>query len=144
MPTNCNFYILTDARENGRFLFCCALIEKLNAHGHRIYVHCQDKNDAVQFNNLLWTYKDISFIPHCLSGEYDLVDCPVQIGFQAPSAEFNDILIFLSALSDVPDFYKQFSRTVEIVNKNPFIKERLRMHFQYYRSQGNEIKAHTL
>lgn len=144
MQANCNFYVLPDARENGRFLFCCALIEKLNAHGHCVYVHCQNQEEALHFNDLLWTYKDISFIPHSLSGEHSADDAPVQIGFDEPPAGFKDVLIFLSVASDIPDFCMGFERVVEIVNQEPFIKDSLRAKYQVYRSKKYVIKSHTL
>lgn len=147
MPVNCNFYVLSDAHENGRFLFACALIEKLYAHGHRVYVHCENQQDLTHVNTLLWTYKDISFIPHSLSGENTLEDSPIQLGINEPGSNFNDIndvLVFLSLSPNVPVFYQQFSRVVEIVNADPAIKESLRMRYQYYRSQDCEIKTHQI
>ncbi len=144
MQKTCNFYILPNARNDGRFLFCCALIEKLYAHGHKVYVHCQQAHDVSKFNDLLWTYKEESFIPHCLSGEYSLEDCPIQIGVNPPPSSFQDVLIFLSVLPQVPGFYQQFSRIIEIVDAEPGTKETLREHFQFYRSQNIEIKTHQL
>ncbi len=144
MPASCNFYILSSARENGRFLFCCALIEKLYMHGHRVYVHCQNDAEASRFSELLWTYKDISFIPHSLSGECSIEDCPVEIGFNDPSKDYQDVLILLSVLPTIPNFYSQFSRIVEIVDENPTVKEILREHYQQYRTQGLEVKTHRI
>ncbi len=144
MPAACNFYILQDARENGRLLFCCALIEKLHAKNHRAYVHCQNEAEALAFNDLLWAYKDIGFIPHGLAGEHPASDCPIQIGFDNPPADFQDILILLKISPELPDFYSSFNRIVEIVDQNPETKETLRMHYQVYRAQGCEIKTHTL
>jgi DNA polymerase-3 subunit chi len=144
MPAACNFYMLKNARLDGRFLFACALIEKLYARGHQVYIHCQHAEEAARFNELLWTYKDTSFIPHGLSGEHSLEDCPIQIGFREPSEPFNDVLIFLSAIPDVPNFYTNFSRIVEIVDSESTIKEVLRKHYQYYRSQGLDVKTHEV
>lgn len=144
MPKHCNFYILPHARENGRFIFCCALIEKLYAQGHKVYVHCRDREEASRFNDFLWTYKDISFIPHSLSGEQSVENSPIQIGFTAPSSEFKDVLIFLSVSSELSSFCAQFDKIVEIVNAEPMIKEALRLRFQHYRSQGYEIKTHPI
>lgn len=144
MLTTCNFYILSNARENGRFLFCCALIEKLYAHHHKVYVYCQQPHEAAQFNELLWTFKEESFIPHSLVGEHTIEDSPIQIGLQAPSPEFHDVLILLTAIPKVPDFYQQFSRIVEIVDPEPSTKEILRDHYQFYRSQQVEIKTHQV
>lgn len=149
MQTICNFYVLKNARENGRFLFCCALIEKLYGQGHRVYVHCQDADEATHFNELLWTYKDISFIPHSLSGEYSAEACPIQIGFGAVPKDFNvedfkDTLIFLSVMSNLPALYQNFSRIVEIVDSDPTTKTVLREHYQQYRAHGIEIKTHQI
>lgn len=149
MQTICNFYILSNARKDGRLLFCCALIEKLYAHGHKIYVYCQQSHEASQFNELLWTFKEESFIPHSiyLTNQNDtctIEDCPIQIGCQEPAAVFNDVLILLTALPEVPHFYNRFSRVVEIVDTEPSTKDILRNHYQFYRSQNVDIKTHQI
>lgn len=144
MLKTCNFYLLKNARKDGRFLFCCSLIEKLYANGHKVYVHCQDVYEASQFNELLWTFKEESFVPHCLTGEHEIEDCPIQIGCNPPSLSFQDVLIFLSAIPQVPEFYTQFSRVVEIVDADPNIKDVLREHYQFYRAQNIEVKTHQI
>jgi DNA polymerase-3 subunit chi len=144
MLKTCNFYILPNARQDGRFLFCCALIEKLYAHGHKVYVHCQQAHEAAHFNDLLWTYKEESFIPHGLMEEYPIEDCPVQIGFNSPTPTFQDVLLFLTPTPQVPEFYQQFSRIIEIVDAEPGTKETLREHYQFYRSQNIEVKTHQI
>lgn len=144
MLKTCNFYILPNARKDGRFLFCCALIEKLYSKKHIVYVHCQQAHEASQFNELLWTFKEESFVPHCMVGEYDIEDCPIQIGFNCPPSTFQDVVIFLGVIPQVPEFYQQFARVVEIVDAEPNTKETLREHYQFYRAQDIEVKTHQI
>lgn len=143
MPTNCNFYILSDAREDGRFLFSCALIEKLYGKKHQVYVHCQHQEEAHRFSQLLWSYKETSFIPHGLIGEYSSEDSPIQIGFNQEVPK-GDIILFLSVEPLIPDFVDQFKRVVEIVTPDPLIKKTLRERYQQYRDRGHEIKTYPV
>lgn len=145
MPTSCNFYVLPDADNHKRLLFCCALIEKICAHGHSIYVHCTNQDEAERFDALLWTFKDVSFIAHGLCGQYSLADAPVQIGCEKPPISASmDVLIFLAVSSELPDFYTQFGRVVDIVNQDAVTKEKLRLRYQKYRSLGLVVNTHTI
>jgi len=138
-----DFYIIRETSQQGRFSFCCALIEKIYLHQRKIYVYCDEPYQASELDNILWTYKDISFIPHCLSGSQPLADSPVQIGHTPPPEIFNDILINLSlASAEIPGFYRQFERIIEIVHQDDKTKELLRLRYQNYRAQQCAIKTH--
>jgi len=149
MQKHCSFYILSDAASERRLFFCCALIEKIYAQGnHKMTIHCQTQEDAIIFNDTLWTYKDISFIPHSLVGEEYHQKCPIQIGWtDSASASIeasNDILILLSISPTPPPFHTEFEHIIEIVNQDPVIKDTLRTRYQHYRTCGYDIKTHTI
>lgn len=144
MPASCNFYILPDAASERRFLFCCSLIEKIAEQNPLIYVHCQHQEEAEQFSDLLWSYSETSFLPHCIVGEYPLDESPIQIGWNPPPGNYHGILLFLAASPDLPDFHQQFERIVDVVNQDSLIKEALRVRYQRYRECGYEIKTHKV
>lgn len=150
MQNNCNFYILSDARENGRFLYACFLIEQaigINSEDETaernnkpIYVHCQNEQEACQFDDLLWSYKETSFIPHSLvTADFSIEDAPVQIGFSEPPKDFTDTLICLSIMPTLQDFCAQFSTIIEIVDQKSEVKEALRLRYQHYRTLGYNL-----
>ncbi len=137
-----DFY-LTDTPEPGSiWLLACRIIEKAYARGHRVFIHCNHQKDAEYLDELLWTYKDDSFIPHNLQGEGPEPPPPVQIGFDKEPRGFSDILINLS--DSIPTYASRFNRVIELVSAAEEAKIISRDHYRAYRAKGYELKMHTI
>lgn len=141
-PIRIDFYLLGSEQPQDCWLFTCRLIEKAYTKGHKIYIHCSHQNDAELLDELLWTYKADSFIPHNLQGEGPEPPPPVQIGFDKEPRGFNDIVINLA--KEIPPFYRKFKRVIELVPNLESEKEISRSHYKTYRSQGCEIHIHDI
>jgi DNA polymerase-3 subunit chi len=137
-----DFYILEENNQQAREFFACRLIEKAYARKHRVYVECNDKSHAEEVDDLLWCYKDESFIPHNIQNEGPIPPPPIQLGYAAEPRGFDDILINLS--NKVPNFYQRFKRIIEIISNDEAIKSQGREHYKYYRQQGFSIQTHQI
>jgi DNA polymerase-3 subunit chi len=137
-----DFYIITENNFNSRIQFACRLIEKAYQQKHRIFIHTANKQQAHAIDEMLWTYRDDSFLPHHLLGEGPEPTPPIQIGYDKNPEKHRDILINLS--STVPEFYAQFQRILEIVTSDTETQNDTREHFRFYRSQGLNISTHKL
>jgi hypothetical protein len=64
--TRVGFYIIenTDARSRQRLAL--RLTDKAHQRGHRIFIHCQAEAEARELDELLWTFRPASFLPHAL------------------------------------------------------------------------------
>lgn len=141
-PVRVDFYLLPSEQPHHRWLFACRLIEKAYKKNHKIYIHCANQQDAELLDELLWTFKEDSFIPHNLQGEGPEPPPPVQIGFEKEPRGFNDLLINLA--SDVPSYYFKFKRVIELVSNDMNEKEQSRSHYKFYRSQQCELYTHPI
>ncbi len=137
-----DFYIFSEGNANTRLQLACRLIEKAYKNRHRVYIHAENQPEAHQLDELLWTYREDSFIPHNLYGEGPEPAPPIQIGFDAQPEKHRDILINLS--SNIPTFYHQFNRVLELVPNDAALQESARNRFRQYRQQGFEIKTHKM
>lgn len=137
-----DFYILPEANANARLLFACRVIEKAYKQQHRIYIHTEDKTEAHKLDELLWTYRDDSFLPHNIYGDGPDPAPPIQIGIDATPEKHRDILINLG--TQVPAFYTQFQRVLELIAHDNTSQEAGRERYRAYRSQGFEINTHKL
>lgn len=137
-----DFYILPQHDVATCYTLACRLTEKAYRQKHRIYIHAPDQAIAHHIDDLLWTFRDESFIPHNLYGEGPTPPPPIQIGFQVTPEQHRDILINLSA--EIPPFYPQFRRVIEIVCQDATWREQARQHFKLYREQGCELQSHKL
>lgn len=137
-----DFYILPETNTKARFELACRLIEKAYKNRHRVFVHTDSQQDAHLLDEMLWTYKDDSFIPHNLYGDGPEPAPPIQIGFMATPEKHRDILLNLT--KDIPPFYQQFHRVLELIPAVPELQERGRENYKMYRAAGHEITTHKL
>ncbi|RMX03843.1 DNA polymerase III subunit chi [Legionella jordanis] len=137
-----DFYLLKDSEEQSPWLLACRLLEKAYLRNHRVFVFCSNQEDAYRLDELLWTFKDNSFIPHNLQGEGPEPPPPIQIGYQGEPRGFNDILLNLS--HEIPTFYGRFRRIMEIVSNNEAAKAVSRNHYREYRMKQCEIHTHEI
>lgn len=142
MSTRVDFYILTSKNKQETLLFACKLLEKIYSQQHRCYVHCSNEAEAHSLDELLWTYNDISFIPHNLYGEGPTPAPAIQIGHQLIPTEHRDILFNLN--TELPASFQRFRRVIELVPDIEENKLKARDKFKHYREQQCELTTHDL
>lgn len=142
LPIRVDFYLLSSEQPEDLSLLVCRLIEKAYSRGHRVFILCEDQQRAEYLDELLWTFKEDSFIPHNLQGEGPEPPPPVQIGFGPEPRNFNDILINLSGA--VPDFCNRFKRIIELVSALESEKELSRLRYKDYRARGFALHTHHI
>lgn len=139
--TEVSFYILATEDTAQRELFACRLTEKAFGLGNRVWLQTSDEATAAALDDLLWSFKPTSFVPHALAA----VDssAPVLIGHGiAPPPP--DMALLINLGNGVPDFFSQFARTAEIVVQTPAIQQATRAHWRFYRDHGCPLQTHHL
>lgn len=137
-----DFYLLKNDPPEARWLIACRLLEKAYLRGHRVFVFCENEADAKHVDELLWTYKEESFIPHNLQGEGPEPPPAVQIGYGQEPRAFNDILLNLA--QSIPSFHSRFRRIMEIVQDDEAAKEISRAHYREYKAKRFELHTHEI
>lgn len=141
-PIRVDFYLLASDAADAHWLVACRLLEKAYSKGHRVYVHCNSQLEAETLDELLWTFKDASFIPHNLQGEGPEPPPAVQIGYAQEPRGYNDIL--LNMASNIPPFYGKFKRVMEIVPNLESEKEQSRQRYKEYRAKACVLQTHQI
>lgn len=137
-----DFYLLASNEASAARIFSCRLLEKAYLRGQNIFVYCNDRQEAEKLDELLWTFKENSFVPHHLQGEGPEPPPPIQIGYQTEPRGFNDILLNLA--TEIPAFYLRFRRIMEIVVHDEAAKTLGRAHYRTYRAQQCELYTHEI
>ena len=118
-------------------VFACRLCEKAMGQGMKIYIHTNSEKTAQDMDDLLWSFKPESFIPHVIVGLDEDLDAdeeiPVFIGFGTSCTVSATLLINLS--EEIPAFHDQFDRIAEIVPNQEAAKSKLREHWNIYKSK---------
>ena len=138
-----DFYILGQSGEQARQTFACRLAEKAYRLDNTVHIHTDSKAIAERIDELLWTFRDGSFVPHHLAGhaQQDLAS-PVTIGFGADDVEPRDLLINLG--DAIPECSDAFPRVAELVTSDEDCKQRSRKRFAEYREQGHQLETHKV
>lgn len=137
-----DFYVLQRPDERARQLFACRLAEKAYRLDHTVYLHTATEADATQLDELLWTFRDGSFVPHALAGETESASSPVTIGCVGDIDQARDVLINLC--DEIPPFADQFARVAELVTSDEECRRLSRKRFVEYRDQGHTIETHSI
>jgi DNA polymerase-3 subunit chi len=140
--TRIDFYILNENSRHDRFFLSCRITEKAWRQNHRIMIQTNSGQEARHMSQLLWTFRDQSFIPHELLPRADLKTTPVIIGWSDDAADECDVLINLA--TEIPHFFSRFERLVEIVDKDPAQREVSRDHYRYFQERGYPLTNHKL
>lgn len=140
--TRIDFYISPETQELARYQLACKLTEKAYKLGNKVYIHTESDKQAGQIDDLLWTFRDGSFIPHQTYSQDSQKSAPVLIGHDKEVPADADILINLA--QDIPDFFSQFDRVAELVNENPDARARARERYKFYRDRGYELNTYNL
>ena len=153
--TKIDFYILADNSINQRHHFACRLAEKAYKLGHQIYFHSDDNAQANALDQLLWSWRTSSFIPHQVEDFTNdtstdetnsmVQDSRVQIGFnETLSSATKHCGLMINLAQKVPEFFSRFERVSETVVNEPNITDCIRAHFRFYRDRGYPLQTHNL
>ena len=135
-----DFYILPENSNQQRF--ACSLVGKAWQSGNHVYIHTMRKEDAVMLDDLLWTFHDISFIPHVLVEQYEGDETPVYIGWNNKLPDNCQVMINLS--ETIPEFADRFERIAEIVAGNDEQRKKARDRYRDYRDRGYDLHDHKI
>ena len=138
-----DFYILRVSGEIARQQFACRLAEKAYRLENRVHIHVADRNKMQELDDLLWTFRDGSFVPHeILGATQDQPSSPVTIGYDSASQTGSDLLINLG--ESIPESASSFPRVAEVVTSDEDNKTQSRHRFVDYRAKGHTIETHKL
>ena len=137
-----DFYLLASARREDQLLVACRLADKAWQSGHRVFIHTAANETAAQLDDLLWTFRADSFIPHAISHSAADDAAPVLVGGDAAPEGPIDVLINLD--ERVPVAAERCTRLAEVVGSDPLSRESARKRYRLYRERGCSLHYHTL
>ena len=138
-----DFYVLSQSGEQARQLFACRLAEKAYKLEHTVHIHTGDEATAGRIDDLLWTFRDGSFVPHDrVRGGADEPRAPVTVGCDPGYAGPRDLLINLDDV--VPASAGAFPRIAELVTSDEDSKQKSRRRFVAYRDEGHDLETHNV
>jgi DNA polymerase III subunit chi len=139
---NVDFHLLTGATIEASGTAIGKIVEELYKQDKTIFIYTDNAGAAKWIDDLLWTFHDIGFIPHAMTGNKELEVAPVQISDYAPPLKNFDILINLAV--KVPSFFTEFSKIIEFIPENEELKKFGREKYKFYRDQKCNLQTLNL
>ncbi len=141
-----DFYIVRAAAAHERLRTACRLAEKAWRKGHRVFIHTDSNETARSLDDMLWSYRQDSFVPHALYGDCLKANAeslePVLVGDGTTQPADIDVLINLT--ETVPSFADSSTRIAEIVGAGKAARHAGRIRYRDYRDRGIPIQQHNL
>lgn len=139
-----DFYLLNTFAQEDVYRFICRLVDKAYLLKKRIYIQVNSDEEGQRLDELLWTFRDISFIPHIYLGINSTLDpnLSVNIANYKPSELEADILFNLS--HEVPTYFPEFSRIIEVVSEEKKNKNQSRQKYKFYKAQNCQLTMHNI
>ena len=138
--TRVGFYVVQAADQEQRLQVAARLADKAFQRGHRIFIHAADEAQARTLDELLWSFRPASFLPHGLQGQEH--SDTIAIGWGQEPLDHNDLLINLQL--DIPPFFSRFQRVAEVVTQDPHSLQALRESWKFYKERGYQLEKHDL
>jgi len=108
----------------------------------KLYVYAGAEEVAGHMDDLMWTFRDVSFLPHALDGSEGDDGEYITIGWG--EYERSDRQVMINLTSAVPSFIHRFERIVEFVPAGDTDRQLARNRYRQYRDAGCELHNHDL
>ena len=140
---NIDFYISSAPSIQASYAIVARLVAKAFQQQHRVYIHFDEPRQVEQVDGLLWSYNDISFLPHDIYQDTQASTSPIQLGCGAQAPQHHDDIL-INLARDIPQWHQQFQRILEVVYNDEQAKNTLRQHYSYYKNNGYSVQSHHL
>lgn len=140
-----DFYVLKGSGDAARNVFACRLAEKAYRLEHAVHIQTADEHLSRDLDQLLWTFRDGSFVPHeIVPADESSLMAPVTIGATPPASRKPELLINLSAGPAVSSNDVEWPRIAEIVCGDDDSRRQSRERYARYRELGHTLETHQL
>jgi DNA polymerase III subunit chi len=144
VATQADFYLVSAPDEGTRLRTACAIAGKAYDKGLRVTVLARSPAEAAQFDDLLWTFRPGSFVPHGLwPAEASFADAtPVLISSGELPESHRDVLVNLGV--DAAGKFVAFDRICEVVGPDDSARRTARSRWRQYSAVGIEPASHDI
>ena len=142
MTRKASFYLLSQDKPLDQYLFACRLCEKILSQKLQAYIHMQTEKLAHYMDDLLWSYRPESFLPHCLIDADIDEEARIIIGYADNYQDKADVLINFGQV--LPPDPENFQRIVEIISSEESSRALGRQRWQAYKEAGFDLEKHEV
>jgi DNA polymerase-3 subunit chi len=124
--------------------YACNLVSKVLQRGKRIVVYSRNDDLLKRFDQALWSFQPLSFVPHVMRDDTLAGITPVLLAATAPEpAEplaHHEVLVNLD--QELPHFFSRFDYLMELVGQDSQDNHAARERWKFYKDRGYSIEHH--
>ncbi len=130
-----------------RLRMACQVVRKQYLAGRPLVVYTQDVQRLNTFDQLLWSFDPVAFVPHVRADDPMAAQTPVVLTTETPQPQTtagspDPWLVNLDL--ECPPNATAFARILEIVSEHPQDKAAARARWQHYKAAGYDVRAHDI
>jgi DNA polymerase III subunit chi len=134
--TEVKFFFNVDSK----FGFACKLAKKAFDEGRKLVVYSPEVRAAEEFDRQLWTFAQLSFVPH-VRAEHPLAnETAIVIATKEDGLPHHEALLNLG--DEPPPFFSRFLHLREIVSTHDEDRAQARERVKFYKSRGFDVQIH--
>ncbi len=134
MSSRIQFYNIQGTSNSTKAI--CQIINKYYKQGYKIAVISDNDDIISSLDKDLWTFEQISFVPHCIINNLDS-DCNVILISKddiKDKSYLRDFDVIMNLSDDLCDFQYENKIYLEVVTSNDKQKDRARDKYKYYKN----------
>lgn len=139
--TKFSFYVSSSSSSSGLYKLLPSLLEKMLNKNHKILIACNTPEITKYLDDLLWSHKEISFLPHGTNSQENYEKQPILITSESENLNNADILISFSGKQ-----VKNISSFIQVFDIFESSQEQLnagRQRWKEYKNKGYDLSYFT-
>jgi DNA polymerase-3 subunit chi len=130
-----------------KLAYSCRLLRKAHAGGAKVMLTAEP-NLLAQLDQLLWTFSNTEFLPHCRADAdpATLASTPILLATKPTDPAFegcsHGVLVNLGQV--IPDGFERFDRFIELVSSAEEDRLSARQRWKHYKDRGYALKKYDL
>ena len=141
MKAQVHFFILNKSYDLKKSI--CQIIKIYYKQKYKIVVKTNDKPLLSDLDDMLWTFEQISFIPHCTRYNFD-EEASVLLCDDKYDYDANKYNVLFNLNMKEKEKNNDFGILIEIVTQNESQKDYAREKYTYYKNNNIDIKYENL
>jgi len=139
-----HFYNIQDAPNSIKSI--CKIINKYYKEGYKVVVISDNDDIICSLDKDLWTFEQISFLPHCLISNLDS-DCNVVLvskEYISDKSYLHDFDVIINLSDNLCDFQYENKIYIEVVTSNDKQRDRAREKYKHYKNLNIELDYESI
>ena len=126
-----------------RLDYACRLARKIVRSGERATFWCADSALLAQWDEQLWSFSPVEFVPHVSADDPLAAETPIILSSSGIERPDRSILVSLLGEGSEPAVhFSRYQRLIELVSTDSVDRSAARDRWRFYRDRGYPIHTH--